>query len=64
MVRAEAVKEKLVKFVLLGKLLYALNPSSLVERVRRFTNSRNKVGILSSHTQIMLSILTSISMLF
>ena len=26
--------------------------------------ARNKVGILSSHTQIMLSILTSISMLF
>ena len=25
MVRAEAVKEKLVKFVLLGKLLYALS---------------------------------------
>ena len=37
---------------------------SLVVRVRRFTNSRNIVGIASSHTQIILSILTSISMLF
>lgn len=35
-----------------------------VVRVRRFTNSRNIVGIASSHTQIILSILTSISMLF
>jgi len=44
MVGAEAVKEK----------------PSLVARVRRFTNSRNIVGILSSHRQTMLSILTSI----
>ena len=47
------------------QLLYnLLNPSSLVVNVRRFTNSRNKVGILSSHRQTMLSILTSISLSF
>ena len=41
-------------------LRFAFNCSSLVARVRRFTNSRNIFGIVSSQRQTILSILTSI----
>ena len=61
MVGAEAVKEEPVKFVLLGKVLtLRLNCPSLVAKSEEVPNSMNIVGILSSHRQTILSILTSI----